>query len=255
MIRCSFSWPTQRKSGFPINPNASLIKLRLLGEALAQHIALRCGILFDESTTQADLLFKIEREFNLDQSIRSLFHVLRVEGNKAAHDFRADIRHRDAMNALKVARDLAVWFHRAFGKAAAKFNPGPFVPPQDPSQQLRQLHDQITQLQAQLEQSQQAAPSLSVRTAIAHHYAVRLAPEARPLGKVAEHAGWPVAGHAGGSSGASVAATGGLIATQFWTEISVQPSARLAHVDRTDFFRHVALICTRHRHEKGPNLK
>lgn len=142
---------------FPIDPNASLIKLRLLGEALAQHIALRCGILFDERTTQAELLFKIEREFNLDQSIRSLFHLLRVEGNKAAHDFRADIRHRDAMSALKVARDLALWFHKAFGKAGAQFNPGPFIPPQDPSQQLRRLHDQITQLQAQLERSQQTA--------------------------------------------------------------------------------------------------
>lgn len=142
---------------FPLDPHASLIKLRLFAEALAQHIATRCGIVFDDRTTQADLLFKIEREFNLDQSIRSLFHLLRVEGNKAAHDFRADIRHRDAINALKVARDLAVWFHKAFGKSGARFNPGPFVPPQDPSQQLRQLHDQIAQLQAQLEQSQQAA--------------------------------------------------------------------------------------------------
>lgn len=144
---------------FPVDPNASLVKLRLFAEALAQHIATQCGIIFDEFTTQADLLFKIQREINLDQSIRSLFHVLRVEGNRAAHDFRADIRHRDAMNALKVARDLSVWFHRSFGNAGAKFSPGPFLPPQDPSQQLRQLHDRIAQLTAQLDQSQQEIAS------------------------------------------------------------------------------------------------
>lgn len=144
---------------FPIDPKASLVKLRLFAEALAQHIATQCGILFDGQTTQADLLFKIQREFNLDQSIRSLFHLLRIEGNRAVHDFRADIRHRDAMNALKVARDLAVWFHRSFGKAGSGFRPGPFVPPPDPSQQLRQLHDQIAQLKVQLDQSQQEAAS------------------------------------------------------------------------------------------------
>ncbi len=144
---------------FPLDPTASLVKLRQLGEALAQDIATKCGIVIDDRTSQADLIFKIQREINLDQSIRSLFHALRVEGNKAAHDFRADIRHRDALGGLRLARDLAIWFHRAFGKEGASFKPGPFVAPPDPSAQLRSLHDQIAALNAELAQSQQAVSS------------------------------------------------------------------------------------------------
>lgn len=48
---------------FSADPNTTLIKLRQLGEALAQDIAARSGIDFDEKTSQADLLFKLNREF------------------------------------------------------------------------------------------------------------------------------------------------------------------------------------------------
>ncbi|MDO9049627.1 MAG: hypothetical protein Q7U66_18065 [Methylobacter sp.] len=41
---------------FSADPNTTLIKLRQLGEALAQDIAARCGVEFDEKTSQADLL-------------------------------------------------------------------------------------------------------------------------------------------------------------------------------------------------------
>jgi hypothetical protein len=67
------------------DPNTTLIKLRQLGEALAQNIAARCGIGFDDQTSQADLLYKINRELRLDPEIRTLFHTLRIEGNKATH--------------------------------------------------------------------------------------------------------------------------------------------------------------------------
>jgi len=39
---------------------------------------------------------------------------LRREGNKAVHQYKT--RHKDAMNGLKVARSLAVWYHQSFGK-------------------------------------------------------------------------------------------------------------------------------------------
>ena len=62
---------------FANDPNTTLIKLRQLGEALAQDIASRCGVVFDERTTQADLLFKLDREMQLDSRIRQLFHTFR----------------------------------------------------------------------------------------------------------------------------------------------------------------------------------
>ena len=147
---------------FAGDPNTTLIKLRQLGEALAQDLAARSGIQFDETTSQADLLWKLNREIGLDPRIRDLFHTLRIEGNKATHQFRT--QHKEAMDGLRLARALAVWFHQSFGKRGASFKSGPFIPPQDPSQHLRDLQTEIEQLKAglsdasqQLESNQQLA--------------------------------------------------------------------------------------------------
>lgn len=42
------------EQSFAADPNTTLIKLRQLGEAFAQEIATRCGIIFDEKTSQSD---------------------------------------------------------------------------------------------------------------------------------------------------------------------------------------------------------
>ncbi len=142
---------------FAADPNTTLIKLRQLGEALAQDIAARAGIEFDTETTQADLLFKLHREIRLDPTVRDMFHTLRIEGNKATHRFRT--QHKEAMDGLKLARALAIWFHQSFGKAGAAFRPGPFVPPPDPSQTLRALQTEIEQLRAELSTQHEALES------------------------------------------------------------------------------------------------
>lgn len=142
---------------FASDPNTTLIKLRQLGEALAQDLASRAGIEFDATTTQSDLLYKLSRDIQLDQNIRSLFHTLRIEGNKATHQFRT--QHREAMDGLKVARALAIWYHQSFGKNGNAFKPGAFVTPADPSTPLRELQNQIEQLKAQLSESSQQLES------------------------------------------------------------------------------------------------
>jgi type I restriction enzyme R subunit len=48
------------------------------------------------------------------------------------------------MDGLKVARNLAIWFHRSFGENINNFKPGAFVPPQDPSEQLRALQSELS---------------------------------------------------------------------------------------------------------------
>ncbi len=133
---------------FASDPNACLIKLRQLGEAFAQDLAARAGLEFDHLTTQADLLYRLNREIRLDPQIRELFHILRVEGNKATHEFHT--AHREALKALRLARDLAVWYHRSLGKAGTGFIPGPFFAPPDPSAQLRALQTQIEAVKAEL---------------------------------------------------------------------------------------------------------
>ena len=139
------------EKAFSSDPNTTLMKLRQLGEALAQHIAALVGIEFDDKTSQADLIYKINRELQLEPVVRELFHTLRMEGNKAIHTFRT--QHKEAMNGLVVARKLAIWFHQSFGKSGVQFKPGPFIPPADPSEQLRQLQSEIAKLKSDLEQA------------------------------------------------------------------------------------------------------
>lgn len=148
---------TTAEQVFASDPNTTLIKLRQLGEALAQDLAARAGIEVSEQTSQLELLSRLERDLRLDPTIRSLFHTLRVEGNRATHQFQT--RHKEAMDGLKVARALAVWYHQSFGKQGAAFKPGAFVPPTDPSDQLRQLQLHIEQLKAELGDTQQALTS------------------------------------------------------------------------------------------------
>jgi len=143
-----FQLASAAESAFAGDPNTTLIKLRQFGEALAQDLAARCGIEFDDKTTQADLLFKLKNKIGLDANIAELFHTLRIEGNRATHQFKT--QHREALNGLRIARSLAIWFHQAFGKQGTAFIPGPFIPPADPSRQLRELTAQIEQFKAKL---------------------------------------------------------------------------------------------------------
>lgn len=136
---------------FSADPNTTLIKLRQFAEAIAQEVAARSGVVFDEQTTQADLLYKLNRELGFEPQVRELFHILRIEGNKATHQFKT--QHKEALDGLKVARALAVWFHQAFGKAGTQFKAGPFIAPTDPSSLLRQLQQDIEQLKADLNQA------------------------------------------------------------------------------------------------------
>lgn len=138
---------------FASDPNTTLIKLRQLGEALAQDLAARAGIELDSTLSQSDLLYRLSRDIQLDGNIRNLFHTLRVEGNKATHGFRT--QHREALDGLRVARALAIWYHQSFGAGGSSFKPGPFITPADPSEPLRDLQAQIERLRAELGNSRQ----------------------------------------------------------------------------------------------------
>lgn len=139
---------TTAENAFYADPNTTLIKLRQFGEALAQDVSLRAGIDFDDATSQADLLYRLNRDISLEPDVRNLFHVLRIEGNKATHQFQT--QHKEAMQGLKVARQLAIWYHKSFGKQGSTFKAGAFIAPQDPSLKLRELQIHIDQLNAAL---------------------------------------------------------------------------------------------------------
>lgn len=139
---------------FPFDPASCIVKLRLLAESITQDIAARIGITLVQPT-QAELLRAVEVRLGMDAQVRQLFHLLRRTGNAAAHELSHGIGYREGLDALKVAREIAVWFHRSFGKNP-KFKPGPFVLPDNPSQQLALLQQQIQQLSAKLQDAQKA---------------------------------------------------------------------------------------------------
>ena len=113
---------------FPDDPNTALLKLRQLGELLAQHVASRFGLELREEETQQLLLRRLECDGVLEREVAELFHGLRRKGNLANHDLQGD--HATALKILRMAWQLGVWFHRTFG--VPDFRSGPFKPPQPP---------------------------------------------------------------------------------------------------------------------------
>jgi type I restriction enzyme R subunit len=137
---------------YPFDPASCVLKLRLLAEALTQEIAARLGIKLQQPT-QLELLRAVDQRLSLDPRVKQMFHLLRKRGNSAAHEVQHDIGYSEGLEALKVAREVAVWFHRTFS-ASAEFKPGPFRLPDDPSSKLAVLQSQIADLRSELQTAQ-----------------------------------------------------------------------------------------------------
>lgn len=165
---------------FRADPAVCLIKLRQLGEGLAQQAAAYVGIYASTEEPQIDLLRRLQERRALPLDAATLFHSLRKAGNQAAHNNVGT--ESDALHALKLARQLAVWFHRTFGKDP-RFSPGAFVPPEPPVDATDSLKTQIAELQKALEESRslaqtEAQQKLSAEERAAKEAAERLAIEA-----------------------------------------------------------------------------
>ncbi len=113
---------------FPDDPNTTVVKLRQFSELVVRTIAAMVGVERTPETTTADLLRELQVRSILDRTALDLFHHLRREGNRAVHEY--ETTPQQAKDALRIARQLAIWFHRATGKADPRtFQPGPFVEP------------------------------------------------------------------------------------------------------------------------------
>jgi type I restriction enzyme R subunit len=127
-----------------LDPNLTLVKLRQLSEAFARHAAARAGLIADKrdsSENQIDLLRVLEQRGIVKDHVAEIFHALRRVGNRAVHDFVGS--RDDALDALRLAHKLSIWFHRTFGDANVRlsFKPAAYAPPADPSNKLRQLEE------------------------------------------------------------------------------------------------------------------
>ncbi|MBT0570701.1 type I restriction-modification system endonuclease [Curvibacter sp. CHRR-16] len=131
---------------FPLDPASCVLKLRILAESLTQEMASRLGIRLVQPT-QAELLRAVDSRLGLDPQVRQMFHCLRQRGNEAAHQVAHSIGYREGLESLKIAREVALWFHRTFGQQP-DFKPGPFVLPDDPSEKLHALESKLKAAQA-----------------------------------------------------------------------------------------------------------
>ena len=131
---------------FPEDPNTALLKLRQLGELLAQQVASRFGLELRIEESQQLLLRRLEAEGCLDREMAELFHVLRRKGNLANHDLQGD--HAMALKTLRIAWQLGVWFHRTFSDP--DFRSGAFQPPQPPEAADQALRAELTELRQAL---------------------------------------------------------------------------------------------------------
>ncbi len=141
---------------FHDDPNTCLIKLRQFGELLAQLIAAKTGLyqVQGREEAQSDLLRRLRFERVMPSEVADLFHSLRIFGNKAAHGTEGTLA--DALNALKYARQAAIWFHRTFGDDPS-FVAGPFQPPTAPADAAAPIRAELELLKKDFLASQSEA--------------------------------------------------------------------------------------------------
>jgi type I restriction enzyme R subunit len=100
------------EKNFPDDPNTTLVKLRMFGEASAKHIAKLLDI--ELPPTQIELVRELAKISWVDDSIINIFHMLRKVGNQAVHDYHNDLD--DAEMALRLAFRLSIWYYRLVKK-------------------------------------------------------------------------------------------------------------------------------------------
>jgi type I restriction enzyme R subunit len=135
------------------DPNAALFKVRLFGELLTKQVAVRSAVPIYEGDSALRIIRRLDDEGLLTPKINQVLHILRKAGNVAVHGLEGESQH--ALDALRFARILAIWFHRSFGEEKA-FDPGPFLPPAKPQQADDALAEELKRLRRQLAETEQA---------------------------------------------------------------------------------------------------
>ncbi len=116
-------YAAEAEAVFREHPRVCVANLRTLVEALAKHAAAYAGVYVAEREELGLLLGRLRDRSVIDAQIGSLFRVLREAGNEAVHVGTPDrptraVTHAEALKLLRLARELAVWFHKSFKEAA-----------------------------------------------------------------------------------------------------------------------------------------
>ncbi|MEO0520301.1 MAG: type I restriction-modification system endonuclease [Cyanobacteria bacterium P01_A01_bin.116] len=155
---------SQADEYFANDPNTCLIKLRQFGEGLAQLVAAKVGLYEQPREKQVDLLRRLKFRGAVSGQAADMFHEIRKKGNAATHEGYDD--KGIALNCLKYARSLGVWFHRNYG-GAKNFTAGPFVPPVNAAEKNAAIQQELGRLAAELAASEAAKQAAVDQVALA----------------------------------------------------------------------------------------
>jgi type I restriction enzyme R subunit len=145
---------------FRTDPNTSVLKLRQFAELMAKDVGARAGLLAEPDQAQSQLLGVLARRGYAPKQALDLFHFLRRAGNAAVHEGRDDFA--IALNALKIARQLAIWYVRSYGGQPAQAV-GAFTPPRAPADPSVSLREELEMLQVEAETHRTAAEAERAR--------------------------------------------------------------------------------------------
>ncbi|MBX7190766.1 MAG: type I restriction-modification system endonuclease [Sandaracinaceae bacterium] len=129
---------------FHVDPPASITKVRLLAEDLAQLAAARAGLFVDRREAQVDLLRRLRDKGLVTADVHDAFHAIRKAGNAAAHDNAGTSG--EALSQLRLAFVVSVWFHRTFSKDRLTFKQPAFVVPRPPEDAAARLRAELSAL-------------------------------------------------------------------------------------------------------------
>lgn len=97
-----------------VDPNTSLIKLRMFGETLTKYICAMEEMDETKELTQVDRLSQLKRDDLISDDIGDYLHTLRKIGNKAVHESGYGST-REAQALTLLAFRLSVWFMQVYG--------------------------------------------------------------------------------------------------------------------------------------------
>jgi len=129
------------------------MKLRSFAETMAKEIAATHALLPPGSPAFDEVLSQLRRRAILPAQVADIFHLLRRKGNQAVHEEAGTTA--DALAALKLARNLAIWFHTVYNNRPG-FRAGPFLPPSPPKDASEELRVELDELRAQVAASRDA---------------------------------------------------------------------------------------------------
>jgi type I restriction enzyme, R subunit len=138
------------------DPSTAIFKLRQFAELLCKTVAARHALYLGDRETFEETLRRLGFERITPKEVADVFHAIRKIGNRAVHD--GEGTYAEALSALKFARQLGVWFHRAYGKQP-NFKPGPFVEPTRPvaNSGANDTHSALKEIERRLAEAELAA--------------------------------------------------------------------------------------------------